>query len=409
MRLFYLSNSLIPSKEANSIQVMKMCRAFSRYCDSVVLFARHSGEEVDDIYTYYGVDPSFEVRRIQTPKVRKVRRFLQAMKITGQLRKEKPGFYLFGRDFYVLGIMAWLGLVKAPMSLEIHQPPTGKFQHWLQKKIFQSRHFEQLVVISEALAKEYARLFGDLVRNKTVVAHDGADVSQLPERLLSNPTYEQKSSAFKVGYIGSLYPGKGMGMISKLAPLMPDCEFHVVGGKPHELDFWQKDTNSENLILHGFVSPDRIYEVMEEFDVVLAPYQPKVLVGDSKVDIASWMSPLKLFEYMAGGKPIICSDLPVLMEVLHHDENGLMAKSTDPESWVAQIRRVKDSEKLRERLGRKAQQDFFAHYTWEKRVEHLLGITSDSSTTAQPLVSDSPSTNGQALSLSPDSDPHLNG
>ena len=377
MQLYYISNSLIPSKEANSIQVMKMCRAFSDHFDSVTLFARHREEKDLDIYQYYGVKPTFEVARIETTDIRGLRRFQYAYKILKRLRKEKAPKELFGRDFYVLGLIALLRLLKVPLSLEIHQPPVSKLHFFLQKQIFKSPYFKQLVVISQALADEYQRLFGSLVAGKTLVAHDGADTNQIPREILENPSFTPSGDAFKVGYIGSLYPGKGMGMIAKLAPLMPECEFHVVGGKPHELEHWKQVCQTDNLILHGFVSPDRIYEFMGEFDVMLAPYQPKVLVGDKKVDIAQWMSPLKLFEYMAGAKPIVCSDLPVLMEVLTHDQNGLFASAEDANSWVEQIRRFKEDQELRERLGRQAQADFFAHYTWEKRVEHILGIKSE--------------------------------
>ena len=380
MQLFYLSNSLIPSKEANSIQVMKMCRAFSKHFDKVTLFARHHDAKVKDIFQYYGVEPTFEVARVKTSNFQGIRRFQYAYQILKRLRKEAGAKELFGRDFYVLGLISIFGLIKAPISLEIHQPPVSKLHFYLQKQIFKSPWFKQLVVISQALADEYQRLFGKLVEGKIVVAHDGADTHQIPRELIDTPTYSSNGSGFKVGYIGSLYPGKGMGMIAKLVPLMPDCEFHVVGGKPHEIEHWSRVCQADNLILHGFVSPDRIYEFMGDFDVMLAPYQPKVLVGDKKVDIAQWMSPLKLFEYMAGGKPIVCSDLPVLMEVLSHDQNGVFASSTDPKSWADQIRRFKESEGLRERLGKQAQNDFFANYTWEKRVEHILGIKSEKQT-----------------------------
>lgn len=386
MRFYYLSNSLIPSKFANSIQVMKMCRAFSDYVKEVVLFARFNQQEKDvDIFQYYGVDPTFEADRIKSLDISGLRRFHHAWKIIQRIRADKGPKELFGRDYYVLGLIAFLGLIKAPMSLEIHQPPSKWLHTFLQRQVFKSPHFKQLVVISQALADEYARLFGPLVAGKTIVAHDGADTNQIPRDLIDNPSYEQKSSKFKLGYIGSFYPGKGMGMIAKLAPLLPDCEFHVVGGKPYEVEHWKQVCGQDNMVFHGFVSPERIYEFMREFDVMLAPYQPKVLIGgkkgSKKGDIAKWMSPLKLFEYMAGGKPIVCSDLPVLMEVLRDGDNALLASSTDADNWVAQIRKLKDSAELREHVGRNAQKDFFDNYTWKKRAEHILGIKSDSTDT----------------------------
>lgn len=375
MRLYYLSNSFIPSRQANSIQVMKMCQAFARFAQHVALFCRkaESDEEGDSqIYRYYGVAESFELIRLDIPPVRVIRRLLYAFAVIRRLRRDPNSFLLFGRDYYVLGLISIFRLVNRPMGLEIHQPPTDRLQHFLQRRIFSNPNFKRLVVISQALADEYLRLYGKLLEGKITVAHDGADTHQIPAEILSNPAYHQRGAAFRLGYIGSLYPGKGMELIAQLAPLAPDCEFHVVGGRPEDIARWQEACPSGNLVFHGFVQPERVYEFMAEFDVLLAPYQPNVLVGDRKVDIARWMSPLKLFEYMAGGKPIIATDLPVLREVVAHRENALLARAETPEEWVRCIRELQGDELLRRRLGTQAQRDFFSHYTWEKRAELIL-------------------------------------
>ena len=51
-------------------------------------------------------------------------------------------------------------------------------------------------------------------------------------------------------------------------------------------------------------------------------------------------SPLKLFDYMAAGVPIVASDLPALREVLRHEENALLARPGDPEAFALAVRRV---------------------------------------------------------------------
>ena len=47
-------------------------------------------------------------------------------------------------------------------------------------------------------------------------------------------------------------------------------------------------------------------------------------------NLADWISPLKMFEYMAQGKAIVASDLPMLREVLRNGENALLCDSDDP-------------------------------------------------------------------------------
>jgi hypothetical protein len=74
MRLVYLSNSKIPSREANSIHVMKMCQAFSHLGHEVTLLAPDvvDGLEpgVSDLYAFYGVDPCFGLRKLPWRPVR---------------------------------------------------------------------------------------------------------------------------------------------------------------------------------------------------------------------------------------------------------------------------------------------------------------------------------------------------
>ncbi|MCD8568755.1 MAG: glycosyltransferase [Geovibrio sp.] len=82
------------------------------------------------------------------------------------------------------------------------------------------------------------------------------------------------------------------------------------------------------------------------------------------------MSPLKIFEYMASKKPIICSDLPVLREVLN-ENNSILVQCDSTGEWVEAISRLKD-EQLRGKLAAKAYDDFSEHYTWLKRAESVL-------------------------------------
>ena len=107
------------------------------------------------------------------------------------------------------------------------------------------------------------------------------------------------------------------------------------------------------------------------FDAVLAPYQRKVAVVGGG-DTSAFMSPLKLFEYMSWGKPILCSDLPVLREVIEDGCNGLVLPPDDPTAWVAALHRLIDDSTERERLGNGARSDFLARHTWRRRAERVL-------------------------------------
>ena len=74
MKLTYLSSAIIPSREANSIHVVKMCQAFSRLGHDVMLIApdvtRGVEADITDIYAFYGVDRCFELRKLPWRKVK---------------------------------------------------------------------------------------------------------------------------------------------------------------------------------------------------------------------------------------------------------------------------------------------------------------------------------------------------
>ena len=102
------------------------------------------------------------------------------------------------------------------------------------------------------------------------------------------------------------------------------------------------------------------------------PYQEKVLGPSRRSDTSRWMSPLKMFEYMAAGKAIVSSDLPVLREVLADGEDALMVPATDVGAWETAIERLLTDEALRNRLGAAAQAKLLRDFTWDARAGKVL-------------------------------------
>jgi glycosyltransferase involved in cell wall biosynthesis len=136
--------------------------------------------------------------------------------------------------------------------------------------------------------------------------------------------------------------------------------------------YWKRQCpDLDNLIFHGFVSPSEAEVLRNRFDILLAPYQQQVSVkgGGNSVD---WMSPLKVFEYMAARKPIICSDLPVLREILDHEQNALLCRADDVGAWEKCMIRLRDQVSLRNRLATNAYRDLMTYYTWNHRAGKIL-------------------------------------
>lgn len=180
-----------------------------------------------------------------------------------------------------------------------------------------------------------------------------------------------REGAPQVGYSGHLYEGRGVEVICSLSERLPVVDYHIVGGQEEHIRNWRERCPCSKLYFHGFVNPKGVYAYLDRFDILLAPYQKKVSVSGNIGNTATWMSPLKIFEYMSVGKAILCSDLPALREILTPGVDCLMVKPDNIDAWVHAILRLQDRER-REALGRAAQDTYNRQYTWSKRAESVL-------------------------------------
>lgn len=178
--------------------------------------------------------------------------------------------------------------------------------------------------------------------------------------------------AVRLGYVGHLYAGRGIEILFAIAEALPGVELHLIGGSEIDLARWRRQPTPANLRLHGFVAPARLAALYGELDILLMPYQRRVAVAGGRSETSGWMSPLKLFEYMAAGRAIVASDLPVLREVLEDGHNALLVAPEDPEAWLAAVRQLLDDPALRRRLGETARRRHGESYTWDARARAVV-------------------------------------
>ena len=401
MKIIYISKSIIPSRSASGVNVMKMCQAFAANGHQVTLLARTRSRTKDDnVFQYYGVKPDFKIETffesasrlgklwsvgwgflssIFNPRVPEKAIFksvygLKCWRFLSDLND--PPDLVYGRSAYGVYAATRRGFCSV---YEAHEPLANESTKRFERKILKSPYFKRLVVISDALKKEYLKRFPFLEEDKVLVAPSGADTPDSERR--KSPeivNWPGRRDLLQVGYVGALYRGKGMELISKLAPLLEDVDFHIVGGEEGDLKHWKEKVRQKNVYFHGFVPHGKLGSYYRKFDVVLAPFQKKVFIAPRNItakwniNISRWTSPLKIFEYMAYGKPIVASGLPVVREVLKNEENALLCDPEDVRSWKASILRLEESASLRRKLGTQAFKDLQNKYTWSRRAEKVI-------------------------------------
>ncbi|WP_440651957.1 glycosyltransferase [Candidatus Pelagibacter sp. HIMB1495] len=372
MKVLYISKSIIPSRTANSIHVMKMCQALSDNGHDVVLLA--PGQKklyengVRDVYDYYGVKKNFLIKKIWHPDL-KGGVVLYLIGILYYLIFNNKFHLVYGRFLHGCYVAT---LLKNEVIFESHENFSTMKKHRLIifKKLIKSKYLKKLIVISQALKNIYLQS-GFLNTKKIYVAHDGAD-----EVLNLNSKIKLKGDEknLKVGYVGHLYRGRGIELIIQCAKQMKDVTFHIVGGTYEDINKWKNYSNKlklSNIFFYGFVPPNETINYRNSFDILLALYGKQVSVFGFKDtgNTSEFMSPLKIFEYMAHKKAIIASNLPVLREVLT-SKNSILVKPEDLDDLVKSITVLKKKE-LRDKLGANALKDF-KKFSWKHRVENIM-------------------------------------
>ena len=311
---------------------MKMCQSFTRLGHQVELHTPHSRSSEKDVetFSYYGISHKFNVKKHSAPFYPSLLgRSVYAWGCGKSLWQAHPHL-VYGRDWPALLMAANLGL---PVILELHAPaPQNGIKRVLFDRLASNNKLVRLVVNSEALQSNVAEYFPQ-VRARLLLARNGADPAP-PDDGQQLPIV-RPGKRMIVGYTGHLYPGKGMEILGDLAHLCPWADFHVVGGWPEDIAFWKNCFEREtNIFFHGHVPPSEVPRFIRAFDVLLAPYQSVVTLHGGVGDNAQWVCPLKVFDYMAAGKPIICSDHPVLREILSHGRDALLCAPTDVTGWA---------------------------------------------------------------------------
>src|SRR5690554_5934349 len=123
LRIIYLSRSMLPSRAANSVHVMKMCRALARNGHDVTLVASKARQcPAESIYGYYGVEPVFKLAALGGRSDRVPGLLLYLINCLLYLRKEQKPDIIYGRDIFTLFPAS--SILKVPFFYEAHKPPT---------------------------------------------------------------------------------------------------------------------------------------------------------------------------------------------------------------------------------------------------------------------------------------------
>ncbi|MEX2454650.1 MAG: glycosyltransferase [Rhodospirillaceae bacterium] len=370
-KIVHIAASRLPGQAANAFQTVKMAQAFADRVGRTLLVAGQLPgtplPEQETLMRIYGVRRLPELRLL--PMEGRLGSHLFNVRAAALARRRRPGLVI-SRSIGAAALSARLNI---PTVWECHAPPQGgELLYW--RALAGARGFRRLAVISGALGTIMAERHPETAAMDVVVAHDGVDTAPfaaLPDPASARRTAGRDPARPVAAYAGHLYAGRGVELILDCAAALPHWTFLVVGGTPDDVRRIEALVAARplaNVELAGFVNNAELPETLAVADVLLMPYQRRVMISGGRLDTAQWMSPLKMFEYLAMGRAILSSDLPVLREVLD-DGTAILLDPDRPDAWIAALQRLEDPG-LRDGFATSAAA-LAGRYSWTARAARL--------------------------------------
>jgi glycosyltransferase involved in cell wall biosynthesis len=386
LRVLYFADIRFPLERANGIQAIETCHALARRGHFVGLVVRPDTQTPSrNPFEFYGLPllarMSIEYAPVTGPPFARRAGYL-AFAI-GRMLGASRADAVITRD---LGVASALLRVprrlRPPVVYESHgyapdvaaalpgmipaanAPSATKVARLERREAFVWRNAEGYVTITAGLADDLKQRLGE--RGTLAVVPDGTRIAVDPGRAID----DQQQGA--VVYAGHLYAWKGVDVLLDALGQLGGIRGVIVGGYEKEPDLARLRERaarlgiSDRVTFTGLVPPSAVAAYLRAARVLVLP-NPASAIS------TRFTSPLKLFEYMAAGRPIVASDLPSIREVLRHEENALLVEPGNPTALAAGVRRLLEDRALADRLARAAMTDV-QDYSWDRRAERLEAL-----------------------------------
>lgn len=377
------SDIRFPSPRANGIQVVKTAHALASRGRDVRLVVRHSdGRATEDILPTFGVEahPHLKIERLKVGHATGVSflprlRYLTRSLFLGR-RAVREGAFVMTRDLQLADVLLRIGCerlayeahaVEAIMYDERHElygskepanPAKRRRIAHRERRVWSgARGF---VATTRGILTTFERQHG--ARPRTAVIPNGCDVPK--DRVFTPPSTDRR-----VVYAGQLYPWKGVDVLVQAFAQLADGELVIAGGLKGENDFERVQDLAKSLGLGarvrflGSLPQKEVANELAQATVVAAPFLKSAMTSEHT-------SPIKAFEAMAAGRPLLISDTEAAREIVEDGKTGLVVPPGNVAAWAAALNRVLSDRDLQMTLARAAFEKA-THFSWARRAERL--------------------------------------
>lgn len=364
MKLIYCTSlDLPPFNQANRIHVLEMAKSFS--------------SKLGDDFCLGGKYLKLDIPGIKIVNFNTAKSYRLAFRYLKFIKKEKFE-YVYTREPYLLLFLILYNKLFFRLSIkfiyEVHTIFSRNFQDKIADFIL-SRWSNYLIFVTKFLRDHYIKKY-NCQNKKTLVASDAVNLNIFDINISKEEARKKLKLPLDkkiIGYCGrfrTMDTEKGITEVLEALKILDDnILFVAMGGKPKHVEYYREQAKllgvSGKTKIVGNYTQDIVALYQKAADILLMPF-PNIH------HYRYYMSPMKMFEYMASKRPIIATDLPSVREILN-ENNAFLVEPGNTKSLAEVIGRALENKSESNQIAERAFLDV-QNYTWEKRVEKIINF-----------------------------------
>lgn len=365
-------------RKGASIHVQEVIRAFLRRGAHVTLFAnRFDGNPppgLEDVAVYQ-LTP---IEKGMTKAERERAAFAANHELLSALEQNGPFDLVYERySLWSYGGMEYAQISGLPGLLEVNSPLIEEqAQHRGLVNRFAAEHVARhafgasstLIAVSDQVAS-YLENFPE-AKGRIQVIPNGVDVNRFHSQV--KPILPHEEGIFTIGFVGTLKAWHGLEILVEMFDLVHDlgngiCLLIVGDGPGRKMLEQELSARGLREVTHftGAVDHDEVPSWLASMDVAVAPYP----------DLPDfYFSPLKIYEYMAAGLPVVVSDIGQIADVVKTNVNGIRCPAGDAKALASAILRIRNDPGFARKFGKAARATVEKSHTWDAVAGRIFKI-----------------------------------
>ncbi len=255
------------------------------------------------------------------------------------------------------------------IELKYHYPglDTGLLTKIKEQEIA-TLHLSDAIICPSHVTRDYIASLG-LNRKLITVIPNGVSASDFPPTPL--PVREGRVPVLL--YIGTLADWQGLDIVVKALPKIleqKNVQLRIVGrGRSRQRKMLAKQIRKlgveASVIVQPAVPHHEIPALIAESDICVAP------LGLNDRNVTQGACPIKVLEYMAAGRPLLASNMPIVRELVREDLDALLFSPNDPDDLARQVLALLNDLDLSKRLARSASERALSKFSWHESQKKL--------------------------------------